>query len=133
MRTKYKGHHNSNTQIRGTFSAGGEFLVCGSDDGWAYVWPSDAAPGAGSLAGKRVRSNNLPFLSSSRDTLSTKSCSLSRASGPGAGTQLRGSALTRVSGMRTWLCFVLRHRVLIFRLCCIHVACTASTERLCHR
>lgn len=58
MRTKYKGHHNSNTQIRGTFSAGGEFLVCGSDDGWAYVWPSDAAPGAGSVAGKRVRSND---------------------------------------------------------------------------
>ena len=57
MRTKYKGHHNRNTQIRGTFSAGGDFLVCGSDDGWAYVWPTDApAAGAGGAAsGKRVR------------------------------------------------------------------------------
>lgn len=56
MRTKYKGHHNRNTQIRGTFSAGGDFLVCGSDDGWAYVWPTDApAAGAGaSSSGKRV-------------------------------------------------------------------------------
>ena len=49
MRTKYKGHHNRNTQIRGTFSAGGDFLVCGSDDGWAYVWPTDA-PAAGARA-----------------------------------------------------------------------------------
>lgn len=58
MRTKYKGHHNRNTQIRGTFSAGGDFLVCGSDDGWAYVWPTDApAAGAGgSASGKRVSS-----------------------------------------------------------------------------
>ena len=56
MRTKYKGHHNRNTQIRGTFSAGGDFLVCGSDDGWAYVWPTDApAAGAGgATSGKRV-------------------------------------------------------------------------------
>ncbi|CAL8464569.1 g4104 [Coccomyxa elongata] len=38
MRTKYKGHHNRNTQIRGTFSADGAFLICGSDDGWVYVW-----------------------------------------------------------------------------------------------
>jgi hypothetical protein len=57
MRTKYKGHHNRNTQIRGTFSASGDALVCGSDDGWAYVWPTDAPTAAGTAAGssKRVR------------------------------------------------------------------------------
>lgn len=38
MRTKYKGHHNRNTQIRSTFSQDGTFLICGSDDGWVYIW-----------------------------------------------------------------------------------------------
>ena len=38
LRTKYKGHHNRNTQIRSTFSQDGTFLICGSDDGWVYIW-----------------------------------------------------------------------------------------------
>ncbi|EIE19158.1 WD40 repeat-like protein [Coccomyxa subellipsoidea C-169] len=42
LRTKYKGHHNRNTQIRGTFSSDGAFLICGSDDGWVYVWTTGA-------------------------------------------------------------------------------------------
>ncbi|KAK9821320.1 hypothetical protein WJX81_001477 [Elliptochloris bilobata] len=60
MRTKYKGHHNRNTQIRSTFSTAGDFLVCGSDDGWAYVWPTDApaAAGAGPGSGKRDKNNS---------------------------------------------------------------------------
>jgi hypothetical protein len=44
LRTKYKGHANRNTQIRATFSADGAFLLCGSDDGWVYVWPASAGP-----------------------------------------------------------------------------------------
>ena len=57
LRTKYKGHHNRNTQIRGTFSADGAFLVCGSDDGWVYVWPSCLGPEEDKLAkqvGKKI-------------------------------------------------------------------------------
>jgi hypothetical protein len=42
LRTKYKGHHNRNTQIRATFSQDGTFLICGSDDGWVYVWTTGA-------------------------------------------------------------------------------------------
>lgn len=42
LRTKYKGHHNRNTQIRATFSQDGTFLLCGSDDGWVYIWTTGA-------------------------------------------------------------------------------------------
>ena len=38
LKCKYKGASNRNTQIRGTFSQSGQHLICGSDDGWVYVW-----------------------------------------------------------------------------------------------
>lgn len=38
LRCKYKGHTNRNTQIRASFSPGGDYITCGSDDGWVYVW-----------------------------------------------------------------------------------------------
>lgn len=43
LRCKYKGNSNRNTQIRATFSQGGSFVICGSDDGWVYVWSLAAA------------------------------------------------------------------------------------------
>lgn len=56
LRCKYKGHTNRNTQIRASFSPDGDYITCGSDDGWVYVWgtrksevpPSGAGGGAGS-------------------------------------------------------------------------------------
>jgi len=38
LRTKYKGHHNSSTQIRASFSPKGDYIICGSDDGAVYIW-----------------------------------------------------------------------------------------------
>jgi len=38
LKYKYKGHTNKNTQIRASFSPGGDYVVCGSDDGWVYLW-----------------------------------------------------------------------------------------------
>ncbi|KAF8061942.1 SPAC3H5.08c [Scenedesmus sp. PABB004] len=34
---KFKGHRNSSTQSRAALSADGAAVVCGSDDGWAYL------------------------------------------------------------------------------------------------
>lgn len=42
LKCKYKGASNRNTQIRGTFSQSGQQLICGSDDGWVYVWDTYA-------------------------------------------------------------------------------------------
>jgi WD40 repeat protein len=39
LRARVVSHRN--TQIRASFSCDGDFLVCGSDDGWVYLW--DAA------------------------------------------------------------------------------------------
>lgn len=41
LKRKYKGASNRNTQIRSTFSPSGSHLICGSDDGWVYVWASN--------------------------------------------------------------------------------------------
>mmetsp|Transcript_1600 Transcript_1600/g.3523 ORF Transcript_1600/g.3523 Transcript_1600/m.3523 type:complete len:757 (+) Transcript_1600:184-2454(+) len=35
---KYKGHKNANSQISSTFSSGGGFITCGSEDGCVYIW-----------------------------------------------------------------------------------------------
>ena len=50
LKRKYKGASNRNTQIRSTFSPSGSHLICGSDDGWVYVWATN---------NKRVRSRML--------------------------------------------------------------------------
>ena len=38
LQCKYKGLQNTNTQIRASFSEGGDFIICGSDDGSVYFW-----------------------------------------------------------------------------------------------
>ena len=38
LKCKYKGHTNRNTQIKASCSPGGEYIICGSDDGWVYMW-----------------------------------------------------------------------------------------------
>ena len=53
LKRKYKGASNRNTQIRSTFSPSGSHLICGSDDGWVYVWATN---------NKRVRSQTCPML-----------------------------------------------------------------------
>jgi hypothetical protein len=51
---KFKGHRNNSTQIRAGLSMDGSQVVCGSDDGWVYVWQlgskTTAAPGSSRLA-----------------------------------------------------------------------------------
>jgi len=39
---KFKGLHNTNTQIRASFSEQGDFILCGSDDGYVYFWTTNA-------------------------------------------------------------------------------------------
>lgn len=48
---KFKGHKNSTTQIRGTLSSDGRHVLCGSDDGWVYVWQYGVGAATGSGAG----------------------------------------------------------------------------------
>ena len=38
LRCKYKGLKNSNSQIRASFNAVGDFIICGSEDGCVYIW-----------------------------------------------------------------------------------------------
>jgi hypothetical protein len=50
---KFKGHRNNSTQIRASLALDGSQVVCGSDDGWVYVWqlgPKAAAAGSSRLA-----------------------------------------------------------------------------------
>ena len=42
LRCKYKGLHNTNTQIRASFSQHGDFIICGSDNGSVYFWTTAA-------------------------------------------------------------------------------------------
>ena len=47
LQCKYKGHSNRNTQIRASFSADGNSIICGSDDGYVYIWTLEDAAAAG--------------------------------------------------------------------------------------
>eukprot|EP00218_Dolichomastix_sp_CCMP3274_P012169 CAMPEP_0170133782 /NCGR_PEP_ID=MMETSP0033_2-20121228/1537_1 /TAXON_ID=195969 /ORGANISM="Dolichomastix tenuilepis, Strain CCMP3274" /LENGTH=828 /DNA_ID=CAMNT_0010369309 /DNA_START=12 /DNA_END=2498 /DNA_ORIENTATION=+ len=38
LRCKYKGHLNQNSQIKASFSEGAEYIICGSEDGSAFIW-----------------------------------------------------------------------------------------------
>lgn len=42
LQCKYKGHSNRNTQIRASFAADGQSIICGSDDGHVYIWNTDS-------------------------------------------------------------------------------------------
>lgn len=57
---KFKGHKNTTTQIRAALSFDGSKVVCGSDDGWVYVWQlaqaCGTAAGAASGSGQAGRS-----------------------------------------------------------------------------
>lgn len=52
LRCKYKGLHNTNTQIRASFSQSGDFIICGSDDGSVYFWTTACSKTASSPASK---------------------------------------------------------------------------------
>jgi len=40
LKTKYKGHKNKNSQIKATFSERGDFIICGSETEYLFVWPT---------------------------------------------------------------------------------------------
>uniref|UniRef100_A0A061SIM7 Wd repeat-containing protein 44 n=1 Tax=Tetraselmis sp. GSL018 TaxID=582737 RepID=A0A061SIM7_9CHLO len=40
QRCKYKGHTNRSSQIRASFSKDGRYIICGSDHGYVYLWPT---------------------------------------------------------------------------------------------
>lgn len=52
---KFKGHRNMGTQIRANLSADGAHVVCGSDDGWVYIWQMSAADNAAAAAYRAVQ------------------------------------------------------------------------------
>ena len=54
LQCKYKGHSNRNTQIRASFSADGKSIICGSDDGYVYIWNLEDSAPAAQAAGKKV-------------------------------------------------------------------------------
>ncbi|KAG2445246.1 hypothetical protein HYH02_008714 [Chlamydomonas schloesseri] len=43
---KFKGHRHSNTQIAASLSPSCQHLMCGSDDGWVYIWETGLIPPA---------------------------------------------------------------------------------------
>lgn len=51
----------SPTQIRASFSPGGDYITCGSDDGWVYLWGThkSAVPAAGGAAAAAAAANPL--------------------------------------------------------------------------
>lgn len=54
LQCKYKGHSNRNTQIRASFSADGNSIICGSDDGYVYIWNLEGGTSSSQAAGKKV-------------------------------------------------------------------------------
>ena len=57
LQCKYKGHSNRNTQIRASFSADGNSIICGSDDGYVYIWTLEGGASSSQTAGKKVGRN----------------------------------------------------------------------------
>ena len=56
LKRKFKGHQNRTTQIRASMGVPADFLVCGSDDGWVYVWDLAGSEKGLNAASKQVRS-----------------------------------------------------------------------------
>lgn len=50
LRVKLKGHGNKSTQIRASFSPDARRVICGSDDGWVYLWDLPLPPSKNSKA-----------------------------------------------------------------------------------
>ncbi len=40
LKTKYKGHKNKNSQIKSSFSERGDFIICGSETEYLFIWPT---------------------------------------------------------------------------------------------
>ncbi|KAK5955808.1 hypothetical protein OHC33_003449 [Knufia fluminis] len=40
LEAKFRGHENTTSQIRASFSDDGKFIICGSEDKRVYVWPT---------------------------------------------------------------------------------------------
>ncbi|KAH3684054.1 hypothetical protein WICPIJ_004974, partial [Wickerhamomyces pijperi] len=38
---RYKGHDNEHSTIRASVNEDHSFIISGSEDGWAYIWPLD--------------------------------------------------------------------------------------------
>ncbi|KAL3134692.1 hypothetical protein ABBQ32_007697 [Trebouxia sp. C0010 RCD-2024] len=55
LQCKYKGHSNRNTQIRASFSADGNSIICGSDDGYVYIWNLEGGTSSSQAAGKKEK------------------------------------------------------------------------------
>ncbi|EEA26116.1 hypothetical protein TMatcc_005632 [Talaromyces marneffei ATCC 18224] len=43
LEAKYRGNENSTSQIRASFSEDGKYIICGSEDGHIYIWPTASA------------------------------------------------------------------------------------------
>lgn len=43
LEAKYRGNENSTSQIRASFSEDGKYIICGSEDGHTYIWPTASA------------------------------------------------------------------------------------------
>ena len=54
LKRKFKGHQNRTTQIRASMGVPADFLICGSDDGWVYVWDLAGSDKAKDAASKQV-------------------------------------------------------------------------------
>jgi WD40 repeat protein len=90
LRAKYKGHSNKSTQIKASFSPKGDYVICGSDDGLAYIWSTKktAVPG----------SPERPNASSFKNASSSSNMATTTSTGGGVSGGASGSGyLERVS------------------------------------
>lgn len=44
LEAKFRGNENATSQIHATFSSDGRYVICGSEDRRAYIWPLNAVP-----------------------------------------------------------------------------------------